>query len=420
MKTVFGIICLLLSVTCAAQTVAVKLSATMQKLEADEQFTHAIISLYVVDSKTGKAVYAKNSQVGLAPASCQKVITSVSAFELLGKNYRYKTFIGKDPSVTGTARDAGCLFLVGNNDPTLGSDRWQLTSDSTVFKRVLATIQKNKISHFTDDLVMEDYTNVSDVLPGGWVWEDIGNYYGAGCYTINWRENKFEIQFQPGKINTQADIQTVIPFLYDVNFVNNVTRAKAGSGDNTIIYSTPFSTIISMSGTIPSQEKPFSVYGSMPNPAKVFGTELLNYLTKNKVSFGGSAYSSQERSIANMPRHKCMIYLDSILSPPVDSINYWFLKKSINLYGEAFVKTIAYEKTRVGSTDTGIAVIKNFWKERGIETASLNMIDGSGLSPANRVTTQSLVAVLQYAKNKSWFPSFYNALPEMNNIKMKG
>ena len=106
-------------------------------------------------------------------------------------------------------------------------------------------------------------------------------------------------------------------------------------------------------------------------------------------------------------------------SPQLDSLNYWFLKKSINLYGEAFVKTIAYEKLKFGSTDSGIAIIKNFWKQKGIEPSALNIIDGSGLSPANRVTTNALVTVMQYAKQQQWFASFYNALPEMNGIKMK-
>jgi D-alanyl-D-alanine carboxypeptidase/D-alanyl-D-alanine-endopeptidase (penicillin-binding protein 4) len=107
------------------------------------------------------------------------------------------------------------------------------------------------------------------------------------------------------------------------------------------------------------------------------------------------------------------------LSPSLDSINYWFLKKSINLYGEAFVKTIAYQKTGFGSTDSGIAIIKDFWNRNGIEKSALNIIDGSGLSPANRVTTNALVTVMQYARQQKWFPSFYYDLPEMNGIKMK-
>jgi serine-type D-Ala-D-Ala carboxypeptidase/endopeptidase (penicillin-binding protein 4) len=106
-------------------------------------------------------------------------------------------------------------------------------------------------------------------------------------------------------------------------------------------------------------------------------------------------------------------------SPPLDSINYWFLKKSINLYGEAFVKTMGYKKSASASTDSGIAVIKNFWQTRGIEKSALNILDGSGLSPANRVTTNALVAIMQYARKQPWFGSFYNSLPEMNGIKMK-
>src|SRR6187401_440180 len=82
----------LLSVTVSfGQNIETRLDAALKKLQADEQFKHAILSLYVVDSKTGKVVFDKNSEIGLAPASCQKVVTSVSAFEILGKDYRYKT-----------------------------------------------------------------------------------------------------------------------------------------------------------------------------------------------------------------------------------------------------------------------------------------------------------------------------------------
>ena len=111
--------------------------------------------------------------------------------------------------------------------------------------------------------------------------------------------------------------------------------------------------------------------------------------------------------------------LFTYFSPTLDSINYWFLQKSINLYGEAFVKTIAFEKTGYGAADSGISIIKEFWKERGIAKPALKMIDGSGLSPANRVTTHALVTVMQYAKKQNWFNSFYNALPLQNGIKMK-
>jgi D-alanyl-D-alanine carboxypeptidase/D-alanyl-D-alanine-endopeptidase (penicillin-binding protein 4) len=106
-------------------------------------------------------------------------------------------------------------------------------------------------------------------------------------------------------------------------------------------------------------------------------------------------------------------------SPSLDSIIYWFLKKSINLYGEALVKTFAYEKQGFGSTDSGVAIVKKFWKDKGLDEDELNIYDGSGLSPLNRITTHAQVEVLKYAKTKNWFPYFYDALPEYNGMKMK-
>ena len=47
------------------------------------------------------------------------------------------------------------------------------------------------------------------------------------------------------------------------------------------------------------------------------------------------------------------------------------------------------------------------------------MYDGSGLSPANRVTPYTMTKALYYAKSRSWFPYFYDALPLYNGMKLK-
>ena len=45
-----------------AQKIDDKLSSAIRSLESDPQFKHAILSMYVVDSKTGTVVFDKNSQ----------------------------------------------------------------------------------------------------------------------------------------------------------------------------------------------------------------------------------------------------------------------------------------------------------------------------------------------------------------------
>jgi D-alanyl-D-alanine carboxypeptidase/D-alanyl-D-alanine-endopeptidase (penicillin-binding protein 4) len=181
----------------------------------------------------------------------------------------------------------------------------------------------------------------------------------------------------------------------------------------------PFSTDAFIRGTIPAGSDSFSILGSIPNPGYQFAYFFAEKLRENKIIVPySSSYNELGLYKKDFPLKEIKKFY-TILSPTLDSINYWFLKKSINLYGEAFVKTIAYEKLKFGSTDSGIAIIKNFWKQKGIEPSALNIMDGSGLSPANRVTTNALVTVMQYAQQQKWFASFYNALPEMNGIKMK-
>jgi D-alanyl-D-alanine carboxypeptidase/D-alanyl-D-alanine-endopeptidase (penicillin-binding protein 4) len=41
------------------------------------------------------------------------------------------------------------------------------------------------------------------------------------------------------------------------------------------------------------------------------------------------------------------------------------------------------------------------------------------LSPQNRVTTEALVKVLQYARGRPWWAAFYQALPVINDMRMK-
>ncbi len=200
-----------------------------------------------------------------------------------------------------------------------------------------------------------------------------------------------------------------------IHLINELTAAEKGSGDNTYIYLAPDADVGFVRGTIPINKDSFVVAGSMPDGGKLLAATIYQTLMPGKAYPDNNINYLKGKSKWGRP--------DSIFythtSPPLDSIMYWFLKKSVNLYGEALVKTIGYEKAKNGSTDEGVKVIRDFWNIKGIESSSLKIIDGSGLSPGNRVTTKSLVTVMQYAKDQSWFSSFYYDLPEINGIKMK-
>lgn len=403
------------------QNLSVQLDEALQKLAKDEQFKHAIISLYVADGKTGRLMYEMNGGLGLSPASCQKVITSVSAFELLGNRYQFKTYVDCD-AMSRNGKLEGNLYLSGRGDPTLGSNRWSFTTEAAILKKILNVLKTHKIQLVTGNLVYDDIQFTNEPLPRGWVWEDMGNYYGAGAWGLNWRENQFDVTFKTGKKqNDKTEIISTKPTAVrtDYVFANFVKTGSKGSGDNAYLFSAPYQKNIIARGTVPMSENGFTISGSMPDPPGIFIKEVSQYLNANGIQVNGGSWSQGEHLVNNLTTLIPANHLDSILSPGMDSINYWFLKKSVNLYGEALVKAIAFEKSKIGSTDSGIGLIKEFWSKKGIEKSALKMIDGSGLSPANRVTTQALVAVMQFAKSRPWFPAFYAALPEINGIRMK-
>lgn len=399
-----------------AQTISQKLDAAIKKLEADTQFQHGIISLYVVETSTGKKVFEKNSQTGLAPASCLKVATAISAFELLGKEYSYKTLLGYDGK-TDSGILKGNIYIIGSGDPTLGSWRYASTKENLVLANFKKAITSLGIQQIKGIVIGDDRIWGTQRIPDGWIWQDIGNYYGAGASGLNWRENQYDLLLQSGSnIGDAVKITGTRPkFLPGIHLINELTSAAKGTGDNAYIYLAPDSETGFVRGTIPVNENNFVIAGAMPDGGRLLATLLHNELTGGKAIAEGN--NNYLKGKGKWGKPGTIIYTHS--SPPLDSLNYWFLKRSINLYGEALVKTIGFEKAKKGSTEDGLKVIKDFWRSKGIESSSLKIFDGSGLSPANRVTTHALVTIMQYAKNKNWFSSFYYDLPEINGIKMK-
>lgn len=397
-----------------------RLSKAFKVFEADTQFKHAIISLYVLDTKTGKVIFDKNSQLGLAPASCLKVLTSAAAYELLGKDYRYKTILSHSGSIEGDTLK-GNFYFTASGDPTTGSWRWNDTKMDTVLQKISSALKEKNIKAITGEFIIDDRKWETQATPRGWTWDDMGNYYGAGARGFNWHENQYDLILKPGKkVNDSVVIVETKPLLPGITLINELKTGKEGSGDQSIIYLPENGTIGHVRGTVPVSKNTFTVSGSMPDPIPPFFNTLTEAFNKDPIKFLGKIKKSSDvfrnKELGLAPATNVLL---TLVSPSLDSINYWFLQKSVNLYGEAFVKTIAFEKTGFGSTDTGVNIIKDFWSKNGVERSALNIIDGSGLSPANRVTTNALVTVMQYAKKQNWYPSFYNALPEQNGIKMK-
>ena len=402
-----------------AQTIETKLATAWKTFEEDPQLKSSISSLYVIDANSGNVVFDKNSRIGLAPASTQKIITSAAAYELLGKKFRYETKFLYYSSIN-KGKLTGGIAVLPSFDPTLGSWRWKSTSENAVLTRTASAISKLGIKEF-DRFILDETGMEAEAIPGGWNWDDIGNYYGAGADALNWRENQFDLILKSGaNIGDSVRIVGTKPFLYDYSLTSKLRSAAKGTGDNAYIYFSTNDGPGVVRGTIPVNEERFTISGAMPSGKKQFLATLQDSLSKR-----GIAKKLNDLAVETMPNRfyhsDTMAAFHVEVSPPLDSISYWFLKRSINLYGEALAKTVAFRKGKQATSDNGAEEMQNLWsaKSIGIDKSELNMVDGSGLSPLNRTTTHAQVAILQYAKKQPWFESYYFGFPEYNGMKLK-
>src|SRR4051794_7945482 len=146
---------LFVSIFSLAQTVQQRLNNATQVLLKDAQMKHAIMSLYVVETNTGKVVYNLNEEIGLAPASTQKLFTSVASFELLGNTYRFKTEIGYDGEIKNGVLN-GNLYITGYGDPTFGSFRYSNTKAEEIKKKIAGAISDAGITAIRGNIILDN------------------------------------------------------------------------------------------------------------------------------------------------------------------------------------------------------------------------------------------------------------------------
>jgi D-alanyl-D-alanine carboxypeptidase/D-alanyl-D-alanine-endopeptidase (penicillin-binding protein 4) len=410
MKKLYLILAMLvLSELLKGQELQLKLKEAMEKMQADSSLKHASVSFLVVDAKNGNTIFSSGENLALAPASTQKIFTSIAGYEILGKDFTYITNLEYAGQISnGTLK--GNLILTGTGDPTLGSWRWDNTKDENVLKTFADALRKKGITRIEGGLLIESPAFRGASIPGGWIWDDIGNYYGAGASGFNWRENQYDLILQSGSsVGSAVKVISSKPsYVIKRRFNNELKAAAKGSGDNAYIYfpvgtGAPFI----LQGTIPAGENSFSISGASPDPSLDFIQEWKIYLGTTMKQVTVKNISGSRNAVTKWE------------SPPYDSMNYWFMKKSINLYGEAFLKTMALQKKGVASVSDGVTQLQEFWRAAGVEDGALQVYDGSGLSPQNRVTTRALVTALQFARDRSWFVSFYHSLPVINHLRMK-
>ncbi len=383
-----------------------KINAILAEYKADPQLKPAIVSFCVLNAKTGEQLMENNSKLAMTPASTMKIVTTSAALGMLGGSFRYETKLmvdGTFDSLTGIIN--GNLIIKGSGDPTLNSEYFKRKSDTTELVEVWAKALKEKGVKKITGKIIADNTCFDNNVPGQWIWADMGNYFGAAPNGLSYNDNRIKLYFKTGaKYGDSVVLVKTIPEIPGLSFINKITTG--GKDDNAYIYGAPKQDERLLTGTLPPNKSSFEVEASMPDPAWYCAYALDKALNQIGIA------TSKQMEVSEKPSSKENKVLFVHRSPSMDKIVFQTNLHSNNLFAESLLKTISVKKNGYGSIYAGCDLVTAFWKARGVDVEGLFMVDGSGLSRANGISTfQQATLLSKIYKDENIYASFNSSLP---------
>ena len=137
--------------------------------EADRSYYNTGISVY--DLTGDSLIFAYNQQKMMRPASTQKLLTAISALDVLGHDHQYRTVVYADGPITSNANGVsvlnGNIYVIGDFDPNLSTDH---------LKQIATAIKDLGIKQINGRLYADLSMKDTLCLGNGWCWDDKNPY----------------------------------------------------------------------------------------------------------------------------------------------------------------------------------------------------------------------------------------------------
>ncbi len=161
------------------------LQMKLDSVTNDEILDRSQLGLMVYDLSVDTLLYSYGAHQALRPASTMKLLTSVTALDLLGTNYDYRTYLYYTGKISNGVLN-GDVWLVGGMDPLFDDQ------DMDAFVNTLLRIGIDTIR----GQIMSDTSFKEELRFGeGWCWDDENPELTPLLYN---RENEFALHFVEG------------------------------------------------------------------------------------------------------------------------------------------------------------------------------------------------------------------------------
>ncbi|WP_420489174.1 D-alanyl-D-alanine carboxypeptidase/D-alanyl-D-alanine endopeptidase [Neobacillus vireti] len=380
-----------------------------QLLNEEPDLQGAIAGVSIRNATNGEVLYDHLGDVRLRPASNMKLLTAAAALSVLGEDYTFKTEVLMDGTVKKKTLH-GNLYLKGKGDPTL------LKED---FDNMAAELKTIGIQKITGQLIGDDtwYDDIrySVDLP----WSDEQTYYGAqisaltASPTKDYDSGSVLIEVKPGNVEGDKAEVTLTPNTEFVKIINQ-TETVAKDGKKKLTYEREHAkNTITITGTLPVTSKGEKEWIGVWEPTRYALALFKQSLEQKGIHLTGKIKIGTTPTDAKIVHTRSSIKLSELLVP--------FMKLSNNGHAETLVKEMGRVVKGEGSWEKGIEVMEAELAKFGINTETLVLRDGSGISHVNLVPAAQLSQLLVAVQQQTWFLAFLHSLPVAGaSEKMEG
>ena len=373
-----------------------------------ECLKHAQIAFQLIDLTSGKTLQKQNEQQLLTPASTAKLLTVATALHFLGDTFKTKTQVFLVGNKSNDGLWKGNLVFKGFGDMGLTSK-----DEKNIINQTINNLKSQGIFAIEGEIIVDpfyfDYNEM--LIPGGYTWEDMGNYFASPNSAFSLNSNSYSVFFKQGIKGDTAQIQSISPSMIGnyFDFKSHVIYGAAHSGDQSWIYSAPLGDQIFINGTVPEGISDFEIRGSIPNPAAFFAEYFLNELNGNGISVNGiSSVKFVDTKVAQL----LINWPSAPLSDWIKDVN----QKSNNFYAEMI---LCHLGASIGKPNYagGIEMVNKYIIEVLKDKTPVVVKDGSGLSPINAQSVAFQTQILLNMKNNLTFLSSLAISGELGTLK---
>lgn len=407
------IFCLLI---CFCPIVGAQAPQPVRQLLRSPQMKGATFSLVVKDLQDETAVYSYEEDRQVLPASVMKTVSTATALEILGEDYRFPTSLEYDGAVINGILK-GNLYIKGSGDPSLGSSHFGEEANSFL-PLWLDAIRKAGIEKIEGSIISDESIFDSEGSSIKWLREDMGNYYAPGSYGVSIFDNMYKLSFKAGAPGSRPAISGSNPDVSYIRF-HNYMKAAPVSSDSAYIIGTPFSAERYLYGVLPANRDIYQLKGDIPDPALFAAQYLTGMLTMGGIAVAGAPSCFRiEKEEGRWKDNVEKTTLVTTYSPTLAEIARVTNHVSHNLFADALLKTVGLQykpakNEEISSFERGARITKAYWEKKGLDTFPLWMYDGSGLAPSDKVSARFIADMLVYMATKSVVSeAFIASLPQ--------